>query len=137
MKQLNNYQELQCWSLALELCEIVYDLCEKAWLPADDELACRWYVASLHISGKIAFAFGPEKPERAVEYLPLVKKYCMETVFWSWVAQKKALISKKNYNHILIQAKRIVKKIDAILRYLEKYWSQEKYQWKVLFNDQE
>jgi len=57
MKQLKNFEDLQCWKLSVELCEFVYDVCEKAKLPADDELACRWYVSTLNVSGKIAFAY--------------------------------------------------------------------------------
>lgn len=134
MKKLKHFEDLQCWTIAVELCELVYALCEKASLPSDDELACRWYVASMNISGKIAFAFWPEQTEWAVKYLPAVKKYCMETVFWAQIAYKKWLIKEKQLTKVITKTKRIIKKVDAILRYLTKYESQEKYKWKVLFS---
>ncbi len=133
MEQLTNFEDLQCWKLSVELCELVYDLCEKAKLPADDELACRRYVSALSVSGKIAFAYSPEDVERLLKYLPLAKKYCMETVFRSGIARNKKLIKKSDLEQIERISKRIIKKTDSILRYLNKYKGQEQHKWNVFF----
>jgi len=38
MQTIKSYEDLQCWKLSVELCELVYTMCEKAGLPTDDEL---------------------------------------------------------------------------------------------------
>jgi len=133
MEQLKNFEDLQCWKISVELCEFVYNTCEKSKLPADDELACRRYVSALNVSWKIAFAYGPEDVEWLKKYLPLAKKYCMETVFWTWLAVQKWHCTKADQEKIIRYTKRIIKKLDSILRYLNKYSGQEKYRWNVFF----
>lgn len=135
MKSITSYEDLHCWKLAVELCETVYYACEKAGLPTDDELGCRWYVAALNVSGKIAFAYGPEDTDWFLQRMPAAKKYTGETLFWALIAHEKGYISKTEYTKIKRLTKRIAKKIDAIIRYLKVYNKQEQYQRQVFFKD--
>lgn len=135
MKKVTDFQDLQCWKMATDLCRQVYVLCEKANLPADDEFACRRHVATLNISGKIAFAFGPEEVERFHKRLPLSIQYCGECLFWTRVALKKKIITEKTYLDIEKKLKKITKKIRSILRYLEAYGHDEKYKRRIFFEE--
>lgn len=85
------------------------------------------------MSGKIAFAYGPEDSQWFLKWMPVAKKYAGETVFWAGIALAKGKIKKKEYKKVEQLAKRIIKKIDAITRYLSVYGEQEKYQWNVFF----
>lgn len=131
--KITDFEELQCWKLAIRL---YYDMSEQAkksdW-DAEDELVCRWLVSSLHISGKIAFAFGAEDHAWFLEWLPLARKYCFESAFWTRIMEKKKMLSKSKAHEYQVMIKRILKKIDAIIRYLERYGEEEKYDWQVFF----
>lgn len=133
MRTVESFEDLQCRQLWVEVCDTVFDYCENITDWPDDELSCRWYIASLNISWKIAYAFWPEDTEWVKENLPLAKKYCMETTFWSLVALKKWYITNKQYDNVLKKIKRIIKKLDWILLYLDKYGAEEKFKWNVLF----
>lgn len=135
MKKVTDFQDLQCRKQATDLCKQVYLLCEKADLPADDELACRRHVATMNISGKIAFAFGPEEVDRFKKRLPLSLQYCGESLFRTNVALEKGIISKRAYNDIEKKLKSISKKIRSILKYLEKYGENEKYKRRIFFEE--
>lgn len=135
MKKITDFHELQCWKLSTELCTTVYELCEQADLPSDDELACRWHVAVLNISGKIAFAYGPENVDWFKKRLPLAWKYCAESYFRTQIVYDRGLISTKDYEKVCGLIKRIKKKIDSIARYLNKYSENEKYKWRVFFEE--
>ena len=65
------------------MCELVYTLCEKKKMDDEDELSCRWYLAALNVSGKIAFAYAPEDIQRFIEWMPAAQKYAGETMFWA------------------------------------------------------
>jgi len=51
--------------------------------------------------------------------------------------QQKKLLRKKDVQEINVTVKRIVKKINAIIRYLEKYSDQEKYSRQLFFDHQD
>lgn len=127
------YDDLLCWQEAVVLCEYVYTLCDQAWIPLDDEFACRWYLASLNISWKIAYAYGPEDISWFLERLPAASKYAAETVFWSWVALQKWYITATQYNTCVAHVESIRSKISSICHYLERYWIEEQASWKLLF----
>ena len=105
----------------------------KSAKEGDDELVCRRLVSGLHISSKIAFAFGAEDYEWFLEWLPLAKKYCLECAFWTDLMHSKKCIKHRQAKKITNDLKRIVKKIDAIIRYLERFGNEEKYTRKVFF----
>lgn len=137
MKKITDFEELQCRKLAVRLYQEMTELTRKKKIDCNDELVCRRLVSGLHISGKIAFAFGAEDHERFLERLPLAKKYCLECAFRSEIMYQKKLLKKKDLQEIDAVLKRIVRKINAIIRYLEKYSDQEKYARQVFFDHQE
>lgn len=135
MQTIKSYEDLQCRKLSVELCEAVYTMCEKAWIPTDDELWCRRYIAALSVSWKIAFSYGPQDTDWFQKWMPVAKKYAAETLFWAWIALTKGKIKKKDYKKIERLTRQIIKKIDAIIRYLHAYGEQEKYRWNVFFKE--
>lgn len=136
MKKVTDFQELHCRKLSVQLYQEMTQIAKSSSFGDHDELVWRWIVSGLHISGKIAFAFGAEDYERFLERLPLAKKYCLECAFWTECMVMKQLLSKRKATDIQIKIKRILKKIDAIIRYLEKYGHEEKYQRQLFFASQ-
>lgn len=137
MKKITDFEELECRRLAVQLYQEMTALTKKKHIDCNNELVCRRLISGLHISGKIAFAFGAEDHEWFLERLPLSRKYCVECLFWTQVMHQKELLKKKDVQDIQSQIKRIVKKINAIIRYLEKYSDQEKYSRQLFFDYQD
>lgn len=133
--KITDFEELQCRKLAIKLYYDMSEQAKKANRSAEDELVCRWLVSSLHISGKIAFAFGAEEHEWFLEWLPLARKYCFESAFRTRIMEKKKMLSKSRAHEYQVMIKRILKKIDAIIRYLERYGEEEKYDRQVFFEN--
>lgn len=113
----------------------MHQKCKEADLDPSDELAMRWNISAMNISGKIAFAYGPESTERLQEWLPVAVKYCAETAFWSGVAKNKWIINKNELYMVQEQIARVIKKINSIQNYLEKYGKEEQYKRKLMFKE--
>ncbi len=132
-KTITDFEQLQCWRLAMKMYYLMNAEVRKKKMDPDSELVCRWLVSSLQISGKIALAFGAEDHERFLEWLPLAKKYCFECAFRTSVMQQKGLISKTKAKEYQTMIKVILKKVTAIIRYLEKYGYKEQYDRQMFF----
>jgi hypothetical protein len=114
--KITDFEELQCRKLAIRLYYDMSEHAKKSDRDAEDELVCRWLVSSLHISGKIAFAFGAEDHAWFLEWLPLARKYCFESAFRTRVMEKKKMISKSKAQDYQVVIKRILKKIILVFR---------------------
>lgn len=136
LSKVKDFEELQCRKISVRLYYKMTKIARAEQWSADDEAVCRWLVSGLHISGKIAFAFWAEDYERFLEWLPLAKKYCLECAVRTDILVKKKMMKTSHATEITADLKRIVKKINAIIRYLEKYGEEEKYARQVFFDHQ-
>jgi four helix bundle protein len=130
---IKHFEELQCRKLSLKLYFLMNEHAKKEKWHTDDDLVCRWLVSSVQISSKIAFAFWAEDYEWFVERLPLARKYCFECAFWTEIMVQKGKLSPTKAKEYHAMIKSVLKKVNAIIKYLEKYGHKEQYDRKMFF----
>jgi four helix bundle protein len=119
MATIKNFEELEVWKLAMELCTEVYNLTNAELFSKDFGLKDQLMRSSLSISSNIAEGFGRSYEREFIRYLRIAIGSLYETQSQLVFANKVGAIE-IDLNDLFMKTKKIRKMIFSLISHLEK-----------------
>ena len=120
MATINNFEDLEIWKLAREICKKVYEYTQKHPFCRDFSLVDQIRRSSGSIMDNIAEGFEREGKQEFIQYLSIAKGSCGECRSQSYRAFDHDYITNKEFNELYKMLINESQKIRSFISYLKK-----------------
>jgi four helix bundle protein len=126
MATIKNFEELEVWKLAMELCTEVYSISNTELFSKDFALKDQIRRSALSIPSNISEGYEREGINQFVYFLVIAKGSCGELRTQLKIANTLNYINEKEYNTLNEKSLSTSKQLAGFIKYLKNFKSNEK-----------
>ena len=126
MATIKNFEELEVWKLAMELCTEVYSLTNTELFSKDFALKDQIRRSAISIPSNISEGYEREGINQFVYFLVIAKGSCGELRTQLKIANTLNYINEKEYNTLNEKSLSTSKQLAGFIKYLKNFKSNEK-----------
>jgi four helix bundle protein len=126
MATIKNFEELEVWKLAIELCTEVYSLTNTELFSKDFALKDQIRKSAISIPSNISEGYEREGINQFVYFLVITKGSCGELRTQLKIANRLNYINEKEYNTLNEKSLSTSKQLAGFIKYLKNFKSNEK-----------
>ena len=120
MSKIVNFEDLEIWQKARDICIEVYKIRKKSQLKTDYRLYDQINAASGSIMDNIAEGFERNGNKEFVQFLSIAKASCGETRSQLYRVLDRKYINEEEFNTLLNKLKNLSMQIGGFMNYLQK-----------------
>ncbi len=121
MSTIKNFEEIEAWKTARELCRLIYSLSERSPFSRDFGLRDQIRRASISIMSNIAEGFENQTQAQFVRYLRLAKGSAGEVRSQAYLALDPGYLTSEEFKMLFELADKASRQIARFINYLENH----------------